>query len=357
MKFVTVVGARPQFIKLAPISRALRAAGLDEIIVHTGQHYDENMSHAFFVELDIPKPDYNLEIGSGTHGAQTGKMLAAIEEVLERERPDGALVIGDTNSTLAGALAAVKLHIPVAHVEAGLRGFDRSIPEEINRLVTDHVSSRLYCSTERSVQWLRDEGITRGVELVGDVMYDLLLQMRPRIAERTPALLADMGVERGGYTVVTMHRPSNTDDPDTLRRIIGGLDRLGDLVIFPMHPRTRHSLARFGITPGDHLRIIEPLGYIDMLALMASAARVVTDSGGLQKETFLLGVPCITLRDRTEWLETVEVGWNTLVATDPDALLAAWRKPTPPMPTSNPFGKGNASQLIADDLRSLPDAL
>ncbi|MGH2504767.1 MAG: UDP-N-acetyl glucosamine 2-epimerase, partial [Ktedonobacterales bacterium] len=187
MKFVTVVGARPQFIKLAPVSRALRQAGLSEVIVHTGQHYDEKMSHTFFVELDIPKPDYDLEIGSGSHGAQTGKMLAAIEEVLERERPNGMIVFGDTNSTLAGALAAVKLHIPVAHVEAGLRSFDRAMPEEINRVVTDHISSRLYCPTELAVQRLREEGVTRGVELVGDVMYDMLLRMSPRLTERAPA--------------------------------------------------------------------------------------------------------------------------------------------------------------------------
>jgi UDP-N-acetylglucosamine 2-epimerase (non-hydrolysing) len=310
------------------------------------------MSHTFIVELDIPRPDYDLEIGSGSHGAQTGKMLAAIEEVLERERPDGVIVFGDTNSTLAGALAAVKLHVPVAHVEAGLRSFDRTMPEEINRVVTDHVSSRLYCPTELAVQRLREEGVTRGVELVGDVMYDMLLRMRPRMVERAPALLGELGVERGGYTLVTVHRAGNTDDPDTLRRIMGGLDSLVGLVIFPMHPRTRNLLARYGITPADHLRITEPLGYIDMLTLTASAGRVVTDSGGLQKEAFLLGVPCVTLRDTTEWPETVEVGWNTLVASDPDALLAAWRKPTPPTPAINPYGQGNASQRIAENLRT-----
>jgi UDP-N-acetylglucosamine 2-epimerase len=350
MKFVTVVGARPQFIKLAPVSRALRQAGLSEVIVHTGQHYDEKMSHTFFVELDIPTPDYDLEIGSGSHGAQTGKMLTAIEAVLERERPDGMIVFGDTNSTLAGALAAVKLHIPVAHVEAGLRSFDRTMPEEINRVVTDHVSSRLYCPTELAVQRLREEGITRGVEWVGDVMYDMALRMRPRMEEREPALLSELAVERGGYTLVTLHRAGNTDDQETLRRIMSGLERLVGPVIFPMHPRTRNLLARFGITPGASIRIIEPLGYTDMLTLTAAAARVVTDSGGLQKEAFLLGTPCVTLRDTTEWPETVEVGWNTLVASDPDALLAAWRKPMPPAPAINPYGQGNAAQLIAANL-------
>jgi UDP-N-acetylglucosamine 2-epimerase (non-hydrolysing) len=350
MKFVTVVGARPQFIKLAPVSRALRQAGLSEVIVHTGQHYDEKMSHTFFVELEIPTPDYDLEIGSGTHGAQTGKMLAAIEEVLERERPDGMIVFGDTNSTLAGALAAVKLHIPVAHVEAGLRSFDRTMPEEINRVVTDHVSSRLYCPTELAVRRLREEGVTQGVELVGDVMYDMLLRMRPRIEERAPTLLRALGVERGAYTLVTVHRAGNTDDADTLRRIMSGLERLDGQVIFPMHPRTRNLLTRYGVTPGSHIQVIEPLGYTDMLTLTTSAARVVTDSGGLQKEAFLLGVPCVTLRDTTEWPETIEVGWNTLVASDPDALLAAWRKPTPPAPAVNPYGQGNASVRIATDL-------
>ena len=350
MKFVTVVGARPQFIKLAPVSRALRQAGLSEVIVHTGQHYDEAMSHTFFVELEIPAPDYDLEVGSGAHGAQTGKMLAAIEDVLLREQPDGVIVFGDTNSTLAGALAAVKLHIPVAHVEAGLRSFDRSMPEEINRVVTDHVSTRLYCPTTLATQHLQEEGVTTGVKLVGDVMYDVLLHMRPRIEARASTLLPELGVERNAYTLVTVHRAGNTDDPDTLRRIMSGLERLVGSVIFPMHPRTRNLLARYGITPGDHIRVIDPVGYTDMLTLTTSAARVVTDSGGLQKEAFLLGVPCVTLRDTTEWPETIEVGWNTLVASDPDALLAAWRKPTPPAPAINPYGQGNASERIAEDL-------
>ncbi len=357
MKFVTIVGARPHFIKLAPVSRALRQAGLSEVIVHTGQHYDEKMSHTFFVELEIPAPDYDLEIGSGSHGAQTGKMLAASEEVLVRERPDGVIVFGDTNSTLAGALAAVKLHIPVAHVEAGLRSFDRTMPEEINRVVTDHISSRLYCPTELAVRRLREEGVTKGVELVGDVMYDMLLHMRPRIEQRAPSLLRELGVERNAYTLVTVHRAGNTDDPDTLRRIMSGLERLVGPVIFPMHPRTRNLLARYGITPGGHIQVIEPLGYSDMLTLTASAARVVTDSGGLQKEAFLLGVPCITLRDTTEWPETIEVGWNTLVASDPDAMLAAWHKPTPPAPAVNPYGQGNASVRIAADLTNWSGSL
>jgi UDP-GlcNAc3NAcA epimerase len=354
VKFVTVVGARPQFIKLAPVSRALREAGHQEIIVHTGQHYDEKMSGAFFVELEIPAPDYDLEIGSGSHGAQTGRMLAAIEDTLLRERPDGVIVFGDTNSTLAGALAAVKLHIPVGHVEAGLRSFDRAMPEEINRVVTDHISSRLYCPTKVACEHLRDEGVTQGVELTGDVMYDMLRRMRPRLDQRAPELLRELGVAAGGFTLVTAHRAASTDDPKTLGRIIEGLGRLESPVIFPVHPRTRKLLDQYGLTLGPRVRAIEPLGYTDMLTLTATASRVVTDSGGVQKEAFLLGTPCVTLRDTTEWPETVEVGWNTLVASDPDALLAAWSMPRPPRPAINPYGDGAAAERIAASLASWP---
>ncbi len=357
MKVVTVVGARPQFIKLAPVSRALRQAGHQEIIVHTGQHYDEKMSGAFFAELEIPPPDYNLEIGSGPHGVQTGQMLAALEETLQRECPSGVLVFGDTNSTLAGALAAVKLRIPVGHVEAGLRSFDRAMPEEINRVVTDHVSSRLYCPTSTAVRHLRDEGVTEGVQLTGDVMYDLLLRMRPRLERRAPELLAELGVVADGFTLATVHRAASTDDRETLGRIVEGLGRLESPVIFPVHPRTRKLLDHYSLTLGPQVRAIEPLGYTDMLALTARAHRVVTDSGGLQKEAFLLETPCVTLRDTTEWPETIEVGWNVLVASDPDALLAAWRAPRPAKPAINPYGEGDAAQRIAASLASWPERL
>jgi UDP-N-acetylglucosamine 2-epimerase (non-hydrolysing) len=354
MKFVTIVGARPQFIKLAPVSRALRAAGYTEVIVHTGQHYDENMSGAFFTELGIPTPDYHLGVGSGSHGAQTGRMLAAIEEALIAERPDGVILFGDTNSTLAGALAAVKLQIPIGHVEAGLRSYDRTIPEEINRLVTDHVSTYLYCPTQHACDQLRAEGVTTGVELSGDVMYDILLQMRPQLEERTPRLLESLGVRADAYTLVTIHRPATTDHREILAPILAGLSALPGKVIFPVHPRTRKSIERHALTLGPNVRAIEPLGYIDMLALTASAHRVVTDSGGLQKEAFLLETPCITLRDRTEWPETVAVGWNTLVASDPDAMLVAWSVTPPADPDINPFGDGDAAGHIVASLACWP---
>ena len=350
MKFVSIVGARPQFIKLAPVSRAVRQAGHDEVIVHTGQHYDERLSGTFFSELNIPQPDYNLEIGSGAHGAQTGQMLAALEATLRSVQPDGVIVFGDTNSTLAGALAAVKLHIPVAHVEAGLRSFDRRMPEEINRVVTDHVSSRLYCPTQTACEHLRAEGITRGVELVGDVMYDVLRQAEPQLAARAATLLPGFEVTPGAYALATIHRAANTDDAAVMARLAHGLSALAMPVIFPVHPRTRHLLDAYGVRFGDHVRQVAPVGYLDMLALQRSAHRIVTASGGVQKEAFLLGVPCVTLRDTTEWTETVEVGWNTLVGSDPDALLTAFQHPTPPRPARNPYGEGDAAERIAQSL-------
>ncbi|HEX9036773.1 MAG TPA: UDP-N-acetylglucosamine 2-epimerase (non-hydrolyzing) [Ktedonobacterales bacterium] len=354
MKIVSVVGARPQFIKLAPVSRAIRAAGHHEIIVHTGQHYDERMSGAFFVELDIPQPDHNLGIGSGRHGEQTGHMLAAIEDALLRERPDGLVVFGDTNSTLAAALAAVKLHIPVGHVEAGLRSFDRKMPEEINRVVTDHVASQLYCPTQAAVDHLKDEGVTSGVHLTGDVMFDMLLSMRPRLEQRERDLLRQFGVTAGAFTLATVHRAASTDDPEALSRIMDGLQRLESAVVFPIHPRTRKLIDQYGLHVGGQIQVVEPLGYLDMLTLTASAFRVVTDSGGVQKEAFLLGTPCVTLRDSTEWPETINAGWNTLVAFDPDAMLAAWRAEPPDRPIVNPYGEGDAAQRIAALLSAWP---
>ncbi len=354
MKFISVVGARPQFIKLAPVSRALRRYH-EEIIVHTGQHYDERLSGTFFAELGIPAPDYNLGVGSGSHGAQTGEMLAAIERVLLDVRPDGVIVFGDTNSTLAAALAAAKLHQPVAHVEAGLRSFDRTMPEEINRVVTDHLSTRLFCPTESGVAHARAEGITSGVELVGDVMYDVLRQMEPQLDGRAATLLPSLGVAPGGYALATIHRPANTDDPAVMARLAAGLRALGLPVIFPAHPRTRKLLDQYGIDFGENVRQIEPVGYLDMLTLQRSALRVVTDSGGIQKEAFLLGVPCVTLRDTTEGPETVAGGWNTLVARDPAALVAAFQRPPAPRPAQNPFGEGDAAERIARSLRHWPN--
>lgn len=346
MRVVSIVGARPQFVKLAPVSAALRQWH-EEIIIHTGQHYDYRMSAQFFAELAIPAPDYNLEIGSGSHGMQTARMLEAIEQVLIKERPDWVLVYGDTNSTLAGALAAAKLHVPIAHVEAGLRSFNRAMPEEINRVVTDHLSERLFCPTETACMHLESEGITRGVELVGDVMYDMVCQAQPKLQARIASLLPALSVVPRGYVLVTIHRPVNTDDPVAMSNIAQALNRLEMPVIFPVHPRTRTLLKGYDITWKDHVRFIEPVGYLDMLVLEKAALRILTDSGGVQKEAFLLGVPCVTLREETEWIETVETDWNTLVGCRVEAIIEAANKSTPEPLTSNPFGEGDAALRIA----------
>jgi UDP-GlcNAc3NAcA epimerase len=362
VRLASIVGARPQFVKVAVVSRALRQLH-EELIIHTGQHYDYSMSAQFFDELNIPAPDYHLGCGSGphsTHGAQTGRMLEAIEEVLMRERFDAVIVYGDTNSTLAGALAAAKLHIPVAHVEAGLRSFDQNMPEEINRVLSDRLSSHLFCPTETACRNLNNEGITQGVEFVGDVMYDLLLQVQPELAGRTERLLRTLGtcwinplpVPRTGsstapYVLVTVHRPVNTDSAEAMRGIAEGLNRLEMPVIFPVHPRTRARLEGYDISWGKHVHLMEPVGYLDMMALGRTAYRILTDSGGLQKEAFLLGVPCVTLREETEWIETVETGWNVLVGTRWQDIVKAVDRPRPEPPKHNPFGEGDAAIRIA----------
>jgi UDP-GlcNAc3NAcA epimerase len=353
MRFVSIVGARPQFIKLAPVSRALRRRH-SEILIHTGQHYDDAMSGAFFQELCLPTPDYNLGIGSAAHGAQTGRMLQAIEEVLVRERPDGVIVYGDTNSTLAGALAAVKLHIPVAHVEAGLRSFNRAMPEEINRVVTDHVSSRLFCPTVTAEKNLRNEGVNEGVDLVGDVMYDALEEMRPQLSRREESLLTGLGVSPRSYVLATIHRPSNTDEPERLRSLLATLDEVEWPVVFPVHPRTRRAMSRYGIDHSSNVFLLDPVGYLDMLALERSAMKVVTDSGGVQREAFILRVPCITLREETEWLETLEDEWNVLVGSDRKQLIEALGSPPPSGEQRPVFGCGDAAVRIADSLDHWP---
>lgn len=355
MKFASIVGARPQFIKLAPVSRALRQRHR-EVIIHTGQHYDDGLSGTFFRELGIPVPDYTLEIGSGSHGMQTGRMLEAIEDVLMRERPDGVIVYGDTNSTLAGALAAVKLHTPVVHVEAGLRSFNRAMPEETNRIVADHVATQLFCPTELARRHLADEGIVEGVEVVGDVMYDVLLQVQPLLAEHASTLLPLLGITPGAYVLATTHRASNTDDPERLRRIVHALGELELPVVFPVHPRTHLVMDQQDIVPTGAVRVMDPIGYLDMLTLERYALRVVTDSGGLQKEAFLLGVPCVTLREETEWQETVDAGWNILAGTSPPAIAHAVHRPTPAAPRGRPFGAGDAAARIARSLDRWPPA-
>ena len=327
MKIVTIVGARPQFIKAAVVSSAIRSEPmLSEVLVHTGQHYDERMSGCFFDELGLPPPRHNLGVGSGTHGEQTGRMLEGIEKVLMDERPDWALVYGDTNSTLAGALAAAKLCIPVAHVEAGLRSFNRRMPEEINRVVTDHVSALLLCPTRAAVANLAKEGIIRGVDHVGDVMYDAAL-IFGEMAERESTILRQLGLSSREYLLATVHRAENTDDPVRLRSIMAALQELAakEPVIFPVHPRTRSKLpppSDFRL-PTSGLRLVHPLSFLDMIMLERGARIILTDSGGVQKEAYFHGIPCVTLRDETEWVETVAAGWNTIAGVNTDAILRA----------------------------------
>jgi UDP-N-acetylglucosamine 2-epimerase (non-hydrolysing) len=356
MKIVSIVGARPQFIKCAPVSRELRRVH-EEILVHTGQHYDHGMSEVFFEELAIPKPDYNLGIGSGTHGRQTGAMLGAIEDVLQKEEPDVVLVYGDTNSTLAGALAAAKLHVPVAHIEAGLRSFDRRMPEEVNRVLTDHASDLLFCPTETAARNLAVEGVTEGVFLVGDVMCDAMEYNRA-IAEERSRVLEEVGVQPGGYLVVTVHRPSNTDSRENMAAIFGALGEAERPVVFPVHPRTRKYLGEYGLLERmpENVQVVEPLGYLDMLRLMAHAEKILTDSGGVQKEAYMLGVPCITLRENTEWVETVEAGWNVLVGAERESIIDAIRHFSPESQQKEIFGSGNASALIGEILTRRQDA-
>ena len=352
MKIVSVVGARPQFIKAAVVSRVLRGRH-QEILLHTGQHYDDEMSGVFFRELDLPRPDINLGVGSGSHARQTGEMLIGIEPVLLREKPDGVLIYGDTNSTLAGALAAAKLGIPLAHVEAGLRSFNRAMPEEINRVVADHLSDLLFCPTRTAVENLAREGITAGVHRVGDVMYDLLLQSLP-LAERTSTILERLGLQPGAYLLATVHRASNTDLRENLAGILAGLGATGETVVLPLHPRTRHALAGWGLVPAEKVRLIEPVGYLDMLVLEKNARLILTDSGGVQKEAYWLGIPCVTLREETEWVETVEAGWNVLVGTSVEHLVAAVHSFHPPGEQPALFGDGRAGEQI---VRILEDTL
>lgn len=311
-KILSVVGARPQFIKAAPVSKAIAAQGdLDEVMVHTGQHFDDNMSSAFFAELELPAPAYQLGIHGGGHGAMTGRMLIALEEVMAREQPRAVLLYGDTNSTLAGALAAAKLHIPIGHVEAGLRSFSQ-MPEEINRTLTDRVSRWLFCPTPAAVDNLAREGMTQGVHFVGDVMYDTALMMRAR-ARASSTILARLGLAAGRFQLATLHRAENTNDRGALARAVRYLDAAAREapMVLPLHPRTRAAVADFGLDLGS-VRAIDPVGYLDMTALLEACSRVLTDSGGLQKEAYFFRKPCVTLRDVTEWRETIEAGWNRL---------------------------------------------
>lgn len=346
MRILSVVGNRPQFVKSAPLSLALRGAGVDEVVLHTGQHYDPELSAIFFEELELAPPRYRLETGSGTHGEQTGRMLPEIEAAVVEEEPDAVLVFGDTNSTLAGALAAGKLLVPVAHVEAGLRSFDRAMPEELNRVLVDRMSALLFCPTEVAVGNLAAEGITEGVHIVGDVMYDANVHLAPIARERSDAL-ARNGVEPGGYLVLTLHREANvTREP--LARIAAALGELDEPVVFPAHPRTSSALAEAGVQLPPKVRMIPPAGYLDFAALASQARAVLTDSGGVQKEAYWYGVPCVTLRTTTEWVETVQSGWNRLTGSDPEAIVAAVREAAPQAAHPSLYGDGHASARIAD---------
>ena len=347
MKVVSIVGARPQFIKAAAVSRQLRARHV-EILVHTGQHYDYEMSGVFFDGLEIPPPDVNLGVGSGSHGVQTGAMLTRIEDVLLSERPDCVLIYGDTNSTLAGALAASKLSMPVAHIEAGLRSFNRRMPEEINRVVADHLSDLLLCPSETAASNLTREGVTGNVHVVGDVMLDVLNWAKARVDGNPPEALHRLGLTKGSHLLATVHRSENTDDVERLSCILKAFNALDERVVFPVHPRTRKAIAAAQCSVAPHVQLIDPVGYLDMVALTDSARLVLTDSGGLQKEAYWLGVPCVTLREETEWVETVEAGWNTLAGSDSASILDAVRSCARPSAHPSLYGIGCAAKACVD---------
>jgi UDP-N-acetylglucosamine 2-epimerase len=351
MRVLTIVGARPQFIKAAPFSRALRGIH-QEFLVHTGQHFDDEMSEVFFRQLGIPEPDVNLGIHGGTHGEQTSKMLLGAEQVMEVQSPDWVIVFGDTNSTLAGALAAAKLQIPIAHVEAGLRSFNRSMPEEINRLITDHISSLLFCPTQTAIDNLKREGIEQGITLTGDIMVDAL-QTNIEQARSQSTIHEQLGLSSdNNYLVATIHRPGNADNPANILQIIKGLNNLGMPVIFPLHPRTRKSLSTEDLSAFSNILFLDPFNYLDMLAVIDRAIVLVTDSGGLQKESYILKTPCVTVRMETEWVETIESGWNRLVSVDSKAVELGVREAISHIPESHPdfYGDGNSASRMVEAL-------
>lgn len=350
-KIVTIVGARPQFIKVAPVSKALRTQ-FQEVLVNTGQHYDYKMAGVFFEELNIPKPDYNLGVGSATHGKQTGDMLEKIEEVLLKEKPDAILIYGDTNSTLAGAIAASKIHIPVFHIEAGLRSFNKNMPEEINRIVTDHVSDLLFPPTQVAVDHLTTENIKKNVHLVGDVMYDAVLN-NLEIAENKYSL-NQFGLEPKSYYLGTIHRAENTDDHQRLSAIFESLLNMTEQVILPLHPRTHKILKEVDlydkVMESEHIKLIEPVSYLEMLILEKYAKGIITDSGGVQKEAYFAKVPCYTLREQTEWVETVDCGWNTLVNPIEQDLSQILKQDMERNYIENLYGDGNAAGKIVKQI-------
>ena len=347
---MSIVGARPQFVKAAVLSRALRQRHR-EIIVHTGQHYDDCMSGRFFRELGLPNADHELGVGSGTHAQQTGAMLVGIEDAIVHERPDAVVVLGDTNSTIAGALAAAKLGVPVAHVEAGLRSHNRAMAEEINRVVVDHLSDWLFCPSANAATNLQAEGVSRGVHVVGDLMAEAL-EVAAHVD--TSEWMATIGVRPGEYLLATIHRAENTDDAGRLRALVDAFSKIDETIVLPMHPRTKQAMRALGLAWSANVRAIDPVGYLEMIALERHARMILTDSGGVQKEAYWLGVPCATLRDETEWTETVDAGWNVLVGVDPNRIVAAVRSFAPPTERPSLYVDGRASERIAAILDGAP---
>lgn len=350
IKIVTVVGARPQFIKAAALSRIIINDfnnEVSEVIVHTGQHFDENMSDVFFNELGIPRPKYNLEISGGTHGKMTSRMLGSIEEILLEERPNWVLIYGDTNSTLAAALAAVKLNIPIAHIEAGLRSFNMRMPEEVNRILSDRISSLLFCPTVLSINHLKNEGIEAGVHLVGDVMYDVSLFYSEQ-AHTKSKILNDLDINEKSYVLATCHRAENTDDMNKLKEILTAINKISKEipVVFPLHPRTRKIIEENNFFHYlESVKVTEPLPFLDMVRLEQCASSILTDSGGVQKEAFFYKVPCVTMRDETEWVETVDLGWNILTGADSNRIYnACMNGGYEKRHGGNPYGDGNAAK-------------
>jgi UDP-GlcNAc3NAcA epimerase len=350
MKILHIVGARPQFVKAAMVSRAWDDPAR-EFLLHTGQHYSQEMSRLFFDDLALRKPDINLEAGGGSHAEQTSAMLVGIDQYLEKIQPDHVLIYGDTNSTLAGALAATKREIPLSHVEAGLRSFNRSMPEEINRVIADHVSNYLFCPTRIAVENLRAEGVTAGVHLVGDVMADALL-IFAQIAEERSSILSDLSLESGSYALATAHRSGNVDDREKLATIIQGFGSVDQRIILPLHPRTKKMLQQFDLSFTENVITIEPVGYMDMLMLEKNAGCILTDSGGIQKEAYLLGVRCITLREETEWVETVEAGWNILAGVNAAKISQLFKEFHPADKRPQVYGGGDAADKIVQVLKS-----
>lgn len=348
LKILTVIGARPQFIKTAMLSKALSNRCI-EIVLHTGQHYSESLSEIFWNELGLPPIDINLNVGSGSHADQTGKMMVGIEKAIEQHRPNLVLVYGDTNSTLAGAVTAAKASLPLAHVEAGMRSFNRSMPEEINRIVCDQLSTLLFCPSNQAAHHLKNEGITQGVSVVGDILADAVRVFQPIAFEKSWILQKNKLAPRA-YVLATIHRAGNTDNPEKLKSILAALALLDVPVILPLHPRTQAVLKRTELPMGENIHIIQPVGYLDMLMLESQAATILTDSGGIQKEAYWAGVRCITLREETEWTETVQAGWNYLAGSDTQSILDAYFHWFPPKDRPILYGDGHTAEKIADIL-------